>query len=207
MVKSYAGRSWVDDLVGGLVAGNALDTMIDAKAEKRKQAKQVGVIAGDMDNKLFKVEDKGVIGNFMWNKLGLGDAPRMERKDGGAVQEPSPASAANGAGGPPPSAERETVAGGLNGAAAMGGGGGEAPAPLQPGEFTYTPAAPVSFAPPTPTAAAPQMSPVAAAPSAYQQALAQAGLAPGAAAPQMSPVDPARLSAYQRTLLAARGGV
>lgn len=159
MGRSYAGRSWVDDLVGGIETGAAMDAMIDAKAERRKQAKQAGAIAGDMDNKLFNVEDKGAIGNFMYNKFGLGDAPQMTPKEGAAVPPPPPtagtpgaaAPQANGAASAPPSTAREMVASGIRGAAAMSGDGGEAPAPVQAGEFTYNPGPAVTFAPPTPT--------------------------------------------------------
>lgn len=152
----YGGRSWVDDLVGGMETGAKMDAMIDMKAERRKKAKTVETVAGDMTNKLFNVEDKGPIGNFMWDKFGLGDAPKVTEK---ADAKPIPAGAgtpgaaapqaqvaAGAPAGDTPSAMRQAVGKGLTAASSVSGG--EAPAASAPptSQFVWEPTAAPVFA-------------------------------------------------------------
>lgn len=162
------GRSWVDDLTRGFAAGSAIDERIDATAERRKKAKAASAVAGEMDSKLFNVEDKGPIGNFMWDKFGLGDAPKVTSKDG-LPTAPTPAIpgttgatapqakvAAGAPAGDTPSALRQAVGQGLTAASSMSGGG-EAPAASAPptSEFVWSPTAAPVFAAAAPSYAAP----------------------------------------------------
>lgn len=156
----YAGRSWVDDLTGGFETGARMDAMIDLTAERRKKAKTVEAVAGDMTNKLFNVEDKGAIGNFFYNKFGIGDAPKLTEKPGATpVTSGAGAPAVATAAEDTPSAARQAVGRGLTAASSVQGA--EAPAASAPptSEFAWNPTAAPVFAPPAPDyAAAPQQS-------------------------------------------------
>lgn len=152
---TYAPRTWVDDLVGGFDAGAKIDKKIDETAERRKKAKTSGVIASEMTNKLYTVEDKGWLGNIMYDKFGLGDPPKVTEQAGPPAPRPANAAAAAPATEAPPSDARTMAA---TGTAALQGalaGSATSPAPemVQPEEIAVSPiqiAAPAAATPMVP---------------------------------------------------------
>lgn len=198
---TYTSRTWVDDLVGGFDAGNKIGAKIGERAEARKTSKEAAIITNEQDNKLFKVEDKGALGNWLYDTLGIGDPPKKTPKGGppaapqpGTATQVPPAAGTPGAAAPqanaaaqpaPPSEVRARVASGLNLAQAAG----ESAAPAElilPEETTVDPVRPVAFAAATPPVAspAPAMSPTVGPPglSALQQAMLAYGIKPSTGA-------------------------
>lgn len=182
MAKSYAARSWADDLVGGFAAGAVIDAQIDETAERRKKAKTSGVIAGEMTNKLYDVEDKGWLGNWLYNKAGIGAPPKITERAGPPDPRSAnvPAMGAAPATEAPPSDARAMAATGTAALQGLQAGSATAPPPemLSPEEIAVSPIQPVRFAAATPLVPMPQMSPVEPQPSRVQQLLQEIGVNP-----------------------------
>jgi hypothetical protein len=178
MANRGSSRTWVNDLVGGFAAGSVIDEQIDATAARRKKAKTDEVISREMTSKLFDVEDKGVIGNFMYNKFGIGDPPKVTNKPGAPPAAGTPGAAApqaNAAAQPAPMSEvRERVASGIN-LASQAGESADPVALLPMEELEVSPVARVPFAAPAPLIAGP--------------------------APRPTGVEPSPLSAEQRVMM------
>ena len=159
--------NWANDLARGFGQGDVMARAIGDRAATRKKEKLAGIIAKEQDDKLFTVEDKGAVGNFLWDKLGIGDAPTKTPKSG-AVATPGPAAE-------PASPARATVAAGMSGLAA-GSETAPAPEPLPMADIAVTPVRAPTFAAATPLVAAPQMSPVEPQPSALRKMLQEQGI-------------------------------
>ena len=90
MAKStYTPRTWVDDLVGGFAAGDKIGAKIGERAEARKTSKEAAIITNEQDKKLFNVEDKGTLGNWLYDTLGFGDPPKKTPKAGPTAAPPT----------------------------------------------------------------------------------------------------------------------
>lgn len=177
MAKTYTARSWVDDLVGGFDAGVKIDEKIDKTAERRKKAKIVGTVDGEMKSKLFNVEDKGWLGNLMYNKFGIGDPPQVSNKAGVA---PAAMGAAEAAAVEPTSDARAMAATGVDALKGLQAESATGPVPEPMAEIAVTPVQTVPFAAPAPMVAPPALPPVADGQplTAYQQALRAASARP-----------------------------
>lgn len=163
MAKYATPANWADSLLTGLGTGAELRDTFSKSIDKRKAAKVADTIAQESTKKLFDVEDKGPIGNWAWDNLGIGDAPKLTRKSGAAPAAPAaPAAAAEE---DPPSAAR----------AAAQGGTATAPEPemLAMQEIGITPVKTVSAAPPAPMMAVPRAAEEDSPPSRYRKMVQQ----------------------------------
>lgn len=158
--------NWARDLMGGYTFGNMARGKFDSDVEKRKAAKVAGQIAGEQDQKLFDVEDKGGIGSWLWDKMGIGDPPKKGVKGSG-----TPATSEK-------SDLKNAVGAGLQ--AFADASQNSAPTQLSaPDTGTFTPVPTAQFASPTPLVAVPAMSPVEQPQlSNVQQALLKYGIKP-----------------------------
>lgn len=158
--------NWARDLMGGYTFGNMARDKFDSDVERRKAAKVAGQIAGEQDKKLFDVEDKGGVGGWLWDKMGIGDPPKK-----GAKGSVDPSGSGTGA-------LRDAVVQGIQAFADSG----QSPAPTQLSTSdtgTFTPVPTAQFASPTPLVAVPAMSPVEQPQlSNVQQALLKYGIKP-----------------------------
>lgn len=155
--------NWANDLVRGFSQGASIDATIDQTAERRKKAKLVGTVDSEMKGKLFDVEDKGTIGNFFYNKFGIGDPPQVTNK---AATAPAAA----------PVSDARTAA--LRGADALKGlqtmsETGPAPEMLAMQEIGIAPIKTVSAATPTPMVPVPGIPEDGAPPSRYRRQVQQ----------------------------------
>lgn len=142
--------NWANDLVRGFGQGASINATIDQTAERRKKAKSVATIGGEMDKSIFDVEDKGPISNFFYDKFGIGDAPKITNK-AGAAPAPEPAAPA-AAVAEPLSDARAMAARGADALRGLQAGSETGPAPemLAMQEIGITPIQPAQYAAPTP---------------------------------------------------------
>ena len=179
------GSNWANDLARGFGQGAMIGDSINERTKQRKTDKVAALVAKEQDDKLFNVEDKGVVGNFMWDKLGLGEPPKKTNKTVASPAATAPpavgtpgaaAPAAQAAANPAPmSGARATIAGSLNGLAA-GSATAPAPEPLPMEDTPVTPVAAPTFAAMTPLVEGPQMSPVTPQPSPFKKKLLEMGI-------------------------------
>ena len=159
-------NNWARDLMGGYTFGNVARDKFDTDVAKRKAEKVAGTIASEQDKKLFDVEDKGGLGGWLWDKMGIGDPPKKGVKGSG-----SPATSEK-------SDLKNAVGAGLQ--AFADASQNSAPTQLSaPDAGTFTPVPTAQFAAPTPLVAVPAMSPVEQPQlSNVQQALLKYGIKP-----------------------------
>ena len=159
-------NNWARDLMGGYTFGNIAGDKFDSDVEKRKAAKVAGQIAGEQDQKLFDVEDKGGIGGWLWDTMGIGDPPKKGVKGSGT----------------PATSEKSDLKNAVDAGLQAFADASQSSAPTQlsaPDTGTFTPVPTAQFAAPTPLVAVPAMSPVEQPQlSNVQQALLKYGIKP-----------------------------
>lgn len=88
--------NWANDIFRGFAQGDMVANAFDKRVEDRKKSKTAETITTEARKKLFDVEDKGALGNWLWDKVGLGDPPQLINKAEALAPQttPTPAPAA-----------------------------------------------------------------------------------------------------------------